>query len=292
MYLIADSGSTKTEWCITNGTTFNKIITTNGINPVLQKEEEICHILHAELITQIHSEKEDIDHIYFYGAGCTQENIPVVTSALNKVFSHTGTVFVGSDLLGAAHALCGNTPGVVCILGTGANSCLYNGKEIIEHVSPLGFILGDEGSGAYIGKRLVSDVLKNQLPKDLCELFMEQTQLTTATIIRKVYREPMPNRFLASLSKFCYENRNHKAIKELLIDSFDCFFKRNVNQYVYNRKDTHTYYERKANFVGSIAYYYREELHAAANLNGFTLGKIIRNPIEELVKYRIGASSI
>lgn len=291
MHLIADSGSTKTEWCITNDTTSNKIITTGGINPVLQTEEEICHILNAELITQIHAEKEDIDHIYFYGAGCTQENIPVVTSALNTVFSHTGTVFVGSDLLGAAHALCGNMPGVVCILGTGANSCLYDGKEIVEHVSPLGFILGDEGSGAYIGKRLVGDVLKNQLPKDLCELFIEQTRLTPATIIRKVYREPMPNRFLVSLSKFCYENRNHKAIKELLIDCFDCFFKRNVNQYVYNRKDTHACYEKTANFVGSIAYYYREELQAAADLNGFVLGKIIRNPIEELVKYRTDSPS-
>lgn len=186
MYLIADSGSTKTEWCITDNNTSDHIIATSGINPVFHTEDEICHILHTELIPQIHSEKNSIEQIYFYGAGCTETHIPVVTAALSKVFSYTKRVFVGSDLLGAAHALCGNNPGIACILGTGANSCLYDGKEIIRHTPPLGFILGDEGSGAYIGKTLANKVLRHQIPDELYELFMKQTALTPAAIIQGI----------------------------------------------------------------------------------------------------------
>ncbi|MCM1345551.1 MAG: ATPase [Bacteroides sp.] len=289
MILIADSGSTKTEWYVTDSGIPDQTIITSGINPVLQDKQEIRRILETELLPQIHAASTAVKQIYFYGAGCTPENVPLVTSALSHTFTQASTVFAGSDLLGAAHALCGNSTGIVCILGTGSNSCLYDGERIVEQVSPLGFILGDEGSGAYIGKRLVGDVLKHQLPEELCRLFLEHTRLTVAEIIRKVYREPMPNRFLASLSRFCHENRSHPAMHKLLVDCFNEFFKRNVMTYRHGKTDGD---ESKINFVGSVAYYYIEEIKEAAAMNGLCIGKVVRNPIKDMAAYRLRTCSV
>lgn len=289
MYLIADSGSTKTEWCLTDGISYN-VITTGGINPVLQAENDICDMLYRELVAQMPPEEHageresaGVESVFFYGAGCIEEKIPFMESVLRKVFNSAGNIFVGSDLLGAARALCGNEPGIACILGTGSNSCLYDGKDIVENVSPLGFILGDEGSGAYIGKRLVGDVLKRQFPDELCRLFFSEMELAPAAIIQKVYREPMPNRFLASLSNFCYKNRDNEVIHDLLVDCFDEFFKRNVLAYTHNKGYVNT--KHTVHFVGSVAYYYSREVEEAAVLNGFRLGRIVRRPIEELYRY-------
>jgi len=277
MILIADSGSTKTAWCLIEGNN-TKNIMTQGINPFQQAEKVIIDILHDELLNELPKDC-NINEVFFYGAGCTKEKCPIVQSAIRSVIPEA-KIFVGSDMLGAARSLCGKEPGIVGILGTGANSCFYDGNDIIKNVSPLGFILGDEGSGAYIGKRLVGDCLKGQLTEGIRELFLEETHETPATIIQKVYREPMPNRFLASLSAFCARHKEEPSIHALLVDCFQQFFIRNIYAYDDVNPTLHT-----VNFVGSIAYYYKAELTEAANSLGYEVGKVIQAPIEGLVDF-------
>ncbi len=285
MIVIADSGSTKTAWCIVNGQNV-KLISTQGINPFHLNEHEIVNILYNELIDQlelygksvgIDNISDEINEVFFYGAGCTDEKAPVVATALRTVLNNKARIIVQSDMIGAARGLCGDAPGVVCILGTGSNSCYYDGENIVETVSPLGYILGDEGSGAYLGKRLVGNCLKKQFSDDLCELFLEESKLTTQAIIQKVYRELMPNRFLAQLSTFCSRHRDNPEIHDFLIDCFSQFFVRNVA--LYNCP------EIPVSFVGSIAWFYREELKKAAKINGFKVATILQSPLTGLIDY-------
>ncbi len=277
MKIIADSGSTKTAWYIDNDIS-HKYVNTQGINPYQMSDSQIAGILHNELLCELDKDSM-VDEAYFYGAGCTPEKCPIVQSAIHGVFPEA-RVFVGSDMLGAARSLCGDSTGIVAILGTGANSCLYDGNGIVMNVSPLGFILGDEGSGAYIGKRLVGDCLKGQLTENIKNIFLEETHETPATIIQKVYREPLPNRFLASLSTFCARHRDEQSIHALLIDCFQQFFIRNV--YAYSEANPSM---KTVNFIGSIAYFYKDELAEAANSLGYTIGKIEQNPLEGLINY-------
>ena len=185
---------------------------------------------------------------------------------------------VYSDLMAAARALCGSRPGIACILGTGSNSCLYDGTEITEHISPLGFILGDEGSGAVLGKLLVGDCLKRQLPAPLVQKFMDQYELTPALLLERVYKQPFPNRFLATLSHFLLENITEQPIYNLVYTSFRSFFLRNVA--LYPGADTYPIH-----FVGSIAYYYQEVLKAAALSLGLKVGTVVQAPMNGLIRY-------
>ena len=187
MIVIADSGSTKTDWCIGNSQTDYRIVQTPGINPFYLSTKEISRQITENLFPQL-TEKDTVTELYFYGAGCTPEKACIVADALTECFPHAH-VAVESDLSGAARALCGHTKGIACILGTGSNSCEYDGEKIVSNVSPLGYILGDEGSGAVLGKRLVGDCLKKQLPPDLCELLLKEYELTPALILDKVYRQ-------------------------------------------------------------------------------------------------------
>ena len=277
MTLIADSGSTKTAWCVVENS--QHIIHTKGINPFQQNEEEIAEVLNGELLPALGPAAKELDDIYFYGAGCTPEKAPIVAAALRKTFSATVQVQVESDMLGAARGLCGNESGIVAILGTGSNSCYYDGATLHPGIPALGYILGDEGSGAYIGKRLVSDVLKRQLPADICQQFFDETHETQASIIQKVYRTPLPNRFLASLSPFCKQHLQHPAIHALIDDCFQQFFLRNILQAPW-KTDTRTIH-----FVGSIAYHYRHELQAAAAQYGYQTGRIMQAPMEGLIAF-------
>lgn len=282
MKLIADSGSTKTAWCLIDNENEQHFYKTQGINPYQQTEEEIRHIVECDLCSQlcdnhIRSVKFDIKdlQIYFYGAGCTPEAKPRVESVLHKVFQAPAQILVESDMLGAARALCGDSDGIVAILGTGSNSCLYDGSRIVSNVSPLGYILGDEGSGAYIGKRLLGDVLKRQLPDDICKAFFEETKETQASIIQKTYSGKVPRRFLAGFTYFCYSHREHKAIHALLLDCFTQFFVRNISAYP----------RRQVNLVGSVAFYFRKEIEEAAAVLGYTVGNVLKDPILGLIKY-------
>lgn len=275
MILIADSGSTKTTWCVLDTDREPQLITTKGINPFFQTMQEIEQELAEHLVP--HLPNTPFEALYFYGAGCLPEKAGSVQQALKAQIKVTGSVEVCTDMLGAAHGLCGQTPGIVCILGTGSNSCFYNGKVITANVSPLGFILGDEGSGAYLGKLLVSDLLKNQLTPGLKEEFLEQYHLTPADIIDRVYRKPFPNRFLASLSPFIARHLDNPALHQLVFNGFKAFIQRNVKQYDYASNPVH--------FIGSIAFHYQPILEEAARETGIRLGQITQSPMEGLICY-------
>ena len=275
MILIADSGATKTDWCIGKNRTDYHIIKTQGINPFHQPKEHISKVLKEELLPQL-EDSTCVSHIHFYGAGCTPEKSPIVKEALQTIFAQA-EIQVESDLLGAARSLCGEEAGIACILGTGSNSCEYDGKKIKKNVSPLGYILGDEGSGAVLGRRLVSDCLKQQLPEHICQAFLEETQLTPAEIIDKVYRQPQANRFLASLTPFLSKHRNQPEIHDLLVSCFRDFFQRNVMQYNYPVYEVH--------FTGSIAWHFQEEVKEAVEKENLQIGKFIKSPIHGLIAY-------
>lgn len=275
MILIADSGATKTDWCLGNNKTDAKIVQTQGINPFHQPEENIRKVLEEELLPHLDA-GSDVTHIYFYGAGCTPEKSVIVRDAL-RAFFPDAMADVQSDLSGAARALCGKRRGIACILGTGSNSCLYDGERIVKNVSPLGYILGDEGSGAHLGKRLVSDCLKGQLSEDISTMFLKWADASPAMIIDRIYRQPQANRYLASLTPFLSEHRDKTEIHELLLSCFTEFFRRNVAQYEYRQTEAH--------FTGSIAWYFREEVAEAAKTLNIRTGKFIKNPINGLINY-------
>ena len=273
--LIADSGSTKTDWCVILDNTPIKRIGTKGLNPFFQSEEEIQQELTHSLLPQL--PEGTIDSVYFYGAGCTPEKAPTLRRAIADSLPVVGNIKAYSDMLAAARGLCGRVAGITCILGTGSNSCFYDGKEIVNHISPLGFILGDEGSGAVLGKLLVGDILKNQLSPAIKEVFLKQFDLTVPEIIDRVYRQPFPNRFLASLSPFIAQHLEEPGIRQLVLGSFIAFLRRNVMQYDYTQYPAH--------FIGSVAHCYKEILQEAAQETGIRIGKILQSPMEGLIQY-------
>ena len=276
MILIADSGSTKTDWCLVEHGEVLQQIFTKGTNPFFQSEEEISNEIAANLLPQLKT--PEVDAVYFYGAGCAfPDKIETVRRAILHHLQVKGEVEVSTDMLAAARGLCGHRAGIACIMGTGSNSCYYDGEKIVQNVSPLGFILGDEGSGACLGKLLVGDILKNQMTPELKEKFLSQFNLTPADIIDRVYRKPFPNRFLASLSPFLAQNLNEPCIHSLVLNSFKSFLKRNVMQYDYQNHEVH--------FIGSVAYYYKDVLAQATDEMGIRLGTILKSPMEGLITY-------
>ena len=283
MFLIADSGSTKTDWCLCNKGAIIQHIQTQGINPYHQSEDAIEEVLREELLPQLKAQSSHLNaqspqpEVIFYGSGCANETAcKRVEEAIYKVLG-TDHITIHSDLFGAARALCGREEGIACVLGTGSNSCLYNGKEIVANIPPLGYILGDEGSSAVLGRRLVGDCLKNQLPETLRDEFLTEYNLTQEIILEKVYRQPLANRFLASLTPFLSKHREVPGIHKLLVESFTDFFVRNVKQYRRPWLPIH--------FVGSIAHAFSAELKEAAESLGMELGTILQSPMEGLIKY-------
>ena len=276
MILIADSGSTKTDWCMAEKGVAIKRIPTKGMNPFFQSEDEMVEEMKHSLLPELDGIRPEA--VYFYGAGCAFDKVKIVRRAISRVLSLDMAAIEGnSEMLAAARSVCGHEAGIACILGTGSNSCFYNGKEIEANVSPLGFILGDEGSGAVLGKLFIGDLLKNQLPAGLKEKFLERYQLTPADIIDRVYRKPFPNRYLATLSPFISEHITIPEVRQLVKQSFKAFLVRNVMQYDYQ------HYE--VGFNGSVAWYYRDILEEALSETGLKMGIIIKAPMEGLLKY-------
>ncbi len=278
--IIADSGSTKTDWSIIENNSRPTLLHTQGINPALMTDEDIEGILNNELLPQM--ETKDETTVHFYGAGVRQEMIPQMQRVFEKAFAgFTGSNIVEfsfhSDLLAAARAVCGKNEGIACILGTGANSCLYDGAGIVQNTPALGFILGDEGGGAALGKRFLNAIFKGELPQAMRDDYLKTTQLTLADIIRKVYKEPMPNRFLASTSLYIKEHLDNQQLQQLIVDNFRLFVQRNLKPY--GRKDL------PVGVVGSIGWHYRELLAEAIAKEGYTLGCILKSPMEGLIRY-------
>lgn len=277
MILLADSGATKTDWCIANTSSGYTIIQTEGINPFHQPESHIRSIIENQLLSSLPCSTRDIQAIFFYGAGCIPSQKGSINNALQNNFPQA-TFSVESDLLGAARALCKHREGIACILGTGSNSCLYDGERIVRNISPLGYILGDEGSGAYLGKRFLGDCLKGLLPDRISNEMLDELQLTAADILEKVYRQPQANRFLAGIVPCIHK---HKAIPEIhsfLTDCFSDFIRRNVLPYQASLP---------VSFTGSVAWFFQEEIkETLASLN-LTTGIFVKNPIKELVDYHL-----
>lgn len=274
MILIADSGSTKVSWRVLHKDGTVQAIHTMGINPFFVTEEEIIQTLEGTLKPAI---KGTVEQVFFYGAGVAgQDKIDLLTRCFHTVFPGC-RVEAYSDLLAAARCMLGKEKGIAAILGTGANTCFYDGENIADNVPACGYILGDEGGGAVLGKKLVSDYLKRMLPEDLSTAFEKQYKLGLLDIIEKVYRQPLPNRFLASFALFLGAHATHPYVKDFLARAFDEFFVRNIAHYDYK-----TY---EVNIVGSVAFYFKEHVEAAAARNGMRIGQIVRTPIEGLVAY-------
>lgn len=280
MILIADGGSSSIKWCLLEKTEKVTEFTTTGINPIMLTYEEMSQRIADEVRPQFKMPLEMIERIFYYGAGCCGgEYNRVVEKSLKRTFA-SSVIAVDSDMAGAARALCGTQPGIACILGTGSNSCLYDGDKIIDSIAPLGYILGDEGSGAVLGRMLISDVFKKQLPQELCLKFREKFDLDLDTVIRRVYGSPEANRFLASLTPFLSEYIEEPAIHRLVLNAFKAFFVRNVAHYM-------AYKTLPVNFVGSVAYHFRDVLGEAAAAIDCHIGKVIPSPMEGLVGYHL-----
>jgi N-acetylglucosamine kinase-like BadF-type ATPase len=277
MILIADSGSTKTHWVLISEKNTVDEVFTRGINPFYQDEKDIADEIELHLLPSLST--ASINEIFFYGAGCSfPEKKALVSKALGRHFPDA-VIEVQSDLLGAARSLLGRSSGIACIIGTGSNSCFYDGKDIVQNVSPLGYILGDEGSGAVLGKMLVSDVLKNQLPESLKQKFMEQYELTPAEILENVYKKPFPNRYLARFTPFLKENLSEGSIEDIVIRGFRDFVCRNLKQYEHP--------DAQVRFTGSVAFHFSEILEQVMREEGMHLGGITQNPMDGLIDYHI-----
>ena len=278
MILIADCGSTKIDWCLLNNNKVEKQVFTLGVNAVMLTEEEMRQRFAEQLMPELSDYAASIDAVYFYGAGCLAAEVCGNVARAIRANIPAPVIEVYTDLLAAARALCGHKPGIACIMGTGSNSCLYDGSSIVANVSPLGFILGDEGSGAVLGRLFLGDVLKKQLPAEVCVRFLDEYNLDLLGIIKRVYKEPQPNRFLASVTPFISKNIVVPEIHELVLNSFRAFFRRNVKQY-------EAYRQLEVNFIGSIAYYFRDVLAEAAETEGCRIGNIVKSPMEGLIKF-------
>ena len=276
MILIADSGGTKIDWCLIDGLEEIKRVKTSGFNATIEPYSTLVELIKNEVAKDFPS-SADIESVFFYGAGCIGDAKEAVAHVLQEFFPASG-IEVESDMLGASRGLCGTRKGLVCILGTGSNTCLYNGKDIEMSIPAMGYILGDEGSGAVLGRLLVSDVFKKQLPAFLCEKFIERYKLTLRDVLNNVYREEAPARFLASFTPFLLEHIEEPAIHRLVLNNFKSFFIRNITLYP-------DFHNMRINVTGSIGYYFRDVLKEAAESMDCTLGKITLSPMEGLIEY-------
>lgn len=277
MILIADSGSTKTDWVLINDNTRFQFKTI-GYNPYFVNSENIYHSLAETLVPQF--DPLTVKHVYFYGAGCsTASNNEIVSKALSRCFINA-EIEVGHDMLAAARALLFNQKGFAAIIGTGSNTCIYNGKEVEMNIDSLGYLLGDEGSGSHIGKKIIRDFLRGYLPADLRDKFNRAYSLSPQEVFDNLYNKPLPNRFLAGFCKFADENKEHRYIKNIVQDSFNEFFKQLVSHYP-------DYSSYAFNCVGSVGYIFRDILAEVASNYNMKTGKLLHSPIDDLVKYHM-----
>lgn len=276
MLLIADSGATKTTWCLA-GARKKTMLHTQGLSPYYFSAEEITATLEKELLPALG--KKQPEAIYFYGTGCaTKPMQQIVASGIAGAFPNVAAIAVESDLTGAAKALCGHEKGIACILGTGSNSCVYNGKKITKNNPAPGYVLGDEGSGAYLGKKILQHFIYETFDEELMHKFRLAYNTDYRTILDHVYKKPWPNRYMASFTPFLSENRGHFMIENILEDGFSDFFMTHLYKYT----ETWSY---PVSFCGSIAWHFRDKIQELCESFSITPGKILQAPIEGLVAY-------
>ncbi|WP_158798315.1 N-acetylglucosamine kinase [Pedobacter sp. L105] len=275
MILVADSGSTKTDWL---GYHSGKTISfhTQGINPYFLNAQDIHKVLSK--VQMLEEFATDVKEIYFYGAGCSSpDKHEIISNGLSLFFSNA-YISVENDLIGSGYATCGDEKGLVCILGTGSNVSYWDGSMTYDSNYGLGYILGDEGSGTFFGRKMITSYLYQQMPEDLRLEFTAQFDADKETIITNVYQKVLPNTYLASFSRFMYERRDHPFIYKVLVDGFQEFIDTNI-------KDFKDYKIIDCHFVGSIAFYYQDILKYVCENNGIHVGKILQKPIEGIFNY-------
>jgi len=278
MILIADSGSTKTDWRFIDDRKKIHAFRTAGLNPYFLSSEQVAGIVREELIPSLATLLPG--EIYFYGAGCSSESKQkIVRDGLQSIFAKAG-IQVEDDLLGACRALSGEEPGLVAILGTGSNSCVYNGNHISERAVSLGFILGDEGSGSQMGKKLLQKILYREFPEAVIRNFDDAFHLSKDEVLESVYRKPLPNRFLASFTQFAFQHREEPAIADVVNECFSEFFDRHICRYI-------NYKNYILHCTGSVAFYFSELLKKTAEKKSIRLGKITESPIEGLTDFHL-----
>lgn len=279
MLLIADSGGTKTAWTFAASAHDIEIAETKGIQPYFQNAYEISQIIESlpkDLM-------KEVTEIQFYGAGCgAYEQAQKVASVLENQFPKQAKIEVHTDVLGAARALCQQSAGMAGILGTGSNTCLYDGKQIVENSRGFGFILGDEGSGAVMGKRLVVDYLYREVPTPLQQKLEKRYAFDDNSLLANVYQNPAPNRYLAQFSFFIHKHRKEPYIQQLLQSHFEDFFRKRIQVF-------EAHQELPLHLLGSIAFYFQDEIRAVAAEFGIEIGKVLQNPMEDLVFFHLSA---
>lgn len=274
--LIADSGATKTEWCLVTSDNKTKTIPTEGLNPYYHTVESIRNVVAEELKPKI--DLGSVEEVYFYGAGCDSESKDkIVHDAVSAVIKNA-EIHIFHDLLGAARACLFNNPGIACILGTGCNSCLYDGEKIIEHIPSLAFILGDEGSAGYFGKKLINKYFRFEIPDDLKEALERDYNMSLEHITKGIYDNPQQSRFVASYGAFLGEHADHPFIREMLHEGFHNFITRIVKNYT----DAPKY---EVSFIGSVAYAHQKMIKQILEENGLRAGSFVRKPMERLVEF-------
>jgi glucosamine kinase len=278
MFLIADAGATKIQWVVVHENVASEPMETAGFNPYFMGSDILVDILEKDLVPFI--KVEAIRQVFFYGAGCsTVQKCGVVDDAINSVFDRVDCE-VYHDLLGAARALFLHDKGIACILGTGSNSCLYDGRDILENVPSLAYLFGDEGGGAYLGKLFLTDYLKKRLPADLSATFDQHYHYSLENILDSVYNKPHPNRFLASFATFLGDHMEEDYVRELLRRNFEDFLNEQVMKYT-------GYKEVPLGIVGSVGFHFREILRQVVSAYGLEIKTILKNPIEGLVKFHL-----
>ncbi|MBC6699062.1 N-acetylglucosamine kinase [Hymenobacter sp. BT190] len=279
MILIADGGSTKSSWCQLDEAGNRVHFNTEGYNPDFIDTAGVVASLEKNLPETL--PRAEVTEVFYYGAGVSSaKKAEILAQAMRQVFSQA-KVTVDHDLLASARALLGTKPGFAAILGTGTNSCLYDGTRITHNVDSLGYFLGDEGSGSFIGKRLLRDYLRGLLPDGLQEIFQEEFKLTREDILDRLYNQPLPNRFLASFAKFTYDHNNISYCREIVLQGFETFFENIVQHYP-------NYQDYTFNCIGSVGYNFRDALVQVAKAHNMEVGKIIRSPIDDLVSFHEG----
>jgi N-acetylglucosamine kinase-like BadF-type ATPase len=283
MVVICDSGSTKADWVFVNPGGTEMEMHTMGFNPVFHKEEKIVAELLHDFTGKVKTELPGV--VNFYGAGCWDDNLKhEVKKALVRVFPNSN-IFVEHDLLGAARATCGNNSGIACILGTGSNSCLFDGQRVIDNITNLGYLVGDEGSGSYIGKMLLRAYFYREMPRDLVEIFELEFPGGKQEVLDGVYEGLSPNVYLASFSRFMSDHKKHFFIEKLVYQAFSEFVDRHVRKYT-------GHLHVPVHFIGSVAYHFSDILKIVLEERRLTCGVIIKKPIDNLVKYHLAAQGI
>ncbi|MDI1353328.1 MAG: ATPase [bacterium] len=275
--LIADSGSTKTDWILLNGSKVIKQLKTIGFNPYFQSKDQVSLEILNSLKPQLSAELSHIEQVYYYGAGCsTPENCQLIEDAI-AITLNVPKINVSHDLLAAARALCGREWGIAAILGTGSNSCLYNGREILENVPSTGYLWSDYGGGSQIGKYFIKEYFEGTLPLDLQQAF-EKAGYSREVILQNVYKKSVPGKYLASVSLFTCEHIQHPAVVKILESCFDSFFVQQIDKYSHSKN-------YKVHTVGSVGYVYKDLIAKVAAKHGYEMGNVIKSPIEGLIAY-------